>query len=57
MSTLAVAYCVNGVVGLANFLILRRVLDGRARQRPANSPQPSPIGELARPAAPRLAAA
>src|SRR5664279_5481319 len=57
VSTLAVAYCVNGVVGLANFLILRRVLDGRARQRPANSPLPSPIGELARAAAPRLAAA
>jgi hypothetical protein len=57
VSTLAVVYCANGVVGLVNFLIFRRVLDGRARQRTANSQLPSPIGELARLAAPRLAAA
>jgi putative flippase GtrA len=29
VATLAVVYCVNGLVGLANFVVLRRALTGR----------------------------
>lgn len=50
VSTLAVLYCVNGAVGLANFLILRRLLDGRAQQHPKNFQLPSHLCELPRPA-------
>jgi hypothetical protein len=53
-NTLTVVYCVNGVVGLANFLIPRRVLDGRARQRSTNPQLPPAIGEQAQLPVPRL---
>ena len=34
LSTLAVVYCLNGAVGLANFFILGRAIDGRASSNP-----------------------
>jgi len=45
VSTLAVAYCVNGLVGLVNFLVLRRVLGGRGRPRRPTSQMATSVGE------------
>ncbi len=53
-STLVLVYCVNGVVGLANFLVLRRVLGRPARQIHRGTRMPSSLNELPRLTGPRL---